>query len=108
MELASKGSISFSPKLEWFLAALFLFLGVLGLGNFVFGLKEMKLDPLFIRKTRFYAVCVFWPSRRWPGAVQAPAPVFWRLQALARRWAGAGQTSFGKTAIATSSTVGLS
>src|ERR1044072_3285282 len=47
-------------------------------------------------------------SRRWLGAVQALAPVFGRLQALARRWAGAGQTSFWKTAIATSSTVGLS
>src|ERR1044072_8873910 len=91
MELASKGPISFSPKLEWFLAALFLFLGVLGLGNFVFGLKEMKLDPLFIRKTRFYAVCVFWRLRRWESAGQALglcclAPPG-AGKALGRRWA---------------------
>src|ERR1044072_8061833 len=104
MELASKGSISFSPKLEWFLAALFLFLGVLGLETFGFWVEGNEVNSPFHKKNEFLcclrvlapqALARRWPgassltsgaSRRWLGAVPALAPVFWRLQALARRW----------------------
>src|ERR1044072_9268643 len=109
MGLASKGpslplpqawSSSWLP-LFWFLAAR---VRVFGVGVEV-EKKEFKLD----QKNAFFMLSACSGAS---GAGQALArrqpSDFWRLQALVRRWPGAGQTSFGKTAIATSSTVGLS
>src|ERR1044072_7848815 len=112
LESASKGPISLSPKLGLVLGCPFPFPLLGFFGFFGLGSSWMRKNEGCIRKTCFMlCLRVLAPqalARRWLGAVQALAPVFWRLQALARRWAGAGQTSFGKTAIATSSTVGLS